>query len=280
MMNVDLLAIGAAGTIGSTVLAEVARLGRSVRVLVRNPDRFAPPPGLHAEITIGDLEQLADLGRLFSGIRDVFWLTRPTPAQLGIEERLIAAALTASVRNVVRISALGAAPDAASAFGRWHHACEQAITGSGLPFTSIQPHFLMQNLLAMRDRILSRGELSLPGDGLRIAITDARDVGIAALTALETAPRGILPVTGPEALSMPEITAAIAAASGQPLRYVPLDPRKLAETMERGGAPAWRSEATRDLYEDFARLDGFVAPRTEGAPSARPLSSFLADFWS
>src|SRR4029078_8500614 len=82
-----------------------------------------------------------------AGAETVFLAGRDSPDYIAHQERAIAAARGAGVRHVVKPSALGARPRSPVELMRDHHAVEERLRGSGMPWTFLRPHLYMQNLL-------------------------------------------------------------------------------------------------------------------------------------
>ncbi len=138
--------------------------------------------------------------------------------------------MAAGVRRLVLLSARGV--DVPGYFGSPllddgpHLRGEQAVRASGLAWTILRPGWFAQNfsegvfLEGVRD-----GELALPvGDG-RAAYIDVDDIAAVAVAALtEDGHDGeIYELSGPRALSVPEVLDEIAKASGRRAAYAPLE---------------------------------------------------------
>ena len=68
-----------------------------------------------------------------------------------IDRRVVAAAVGAGVRHVVKLSTIGA--DSDTAIGRRHREREQCIEQSGMAWRFVRPGFFMSNALQWRDGI-------------------------------------------------------------------------------------------------------------------------------
>ncbi|MEU5028083.1 NAD(P)-dependent oxidoreductase [Streptomyces milbemycinicus] len=99
---------GAAGSVGSRVVAEALSRGHEVTAVVRNPDRLGDPP-IGATARVGDAADVEDVVRLSTGQDLVITATRPAP---GSEDELVTAtkALLAGVASSgVRLLVVGGA---------------------------------------------------------------------------------------------------------------------------------------------------------------------------
>ena len=125
-----ILVIGGTGTVGSALVSELARREVRFRVLLRRPGRTELPPG--AEPVAGDLARPQTLRPALEGVDAVFLLSPPAQDMETLLGNGIDEARRAGVRHVVKLSAIGAAPDAPFVLGRWHHATDAALARSGL----------------------------------------------------------------------------------------------------------------------------------------------------
>src|SRR5690242_11222292 len=115
-----ILITGATGTTGREVLKELSRLGvEGVRALVRDPARAGFIREAGFETIAGDFEKPETLGAALEGVERALLLTPPTPETVMHHRGFIAAASSAGVRHVVKLSAIGAAAAAPEGFGRW-----------------------------------------------------------------------------------------------------------------------------------------------------------------
>ncbi|MFJ7191562.1 NAD(P)H-binding protein [Streptomyces bacillaris] len=210
------LVLGGTGKTGRRVAARLRDLGVEVRAASRSgetrfdwesPDTWAPALKGAAAVYIVPLD------------------TEPSPTPAFVEQ-----AVAAGVRRLVLLSARGV--DVPGYFGSPllddgpHLRGEQAVRASGLAWTILRPGWFAQNfsegvfLEGVRD-----GELALPvGDG-RAAYIDVDDIAAVAVAALtEDGHDGeVYELSGPRALSVPEVLDEIAKASGRRAAYAPLE---------------------------------------------------------
>jgi uncharacterized protein YbjT (DUF2867 family) len=270
-----LLITGATGQVGSAILARREQLAEPLRILVRNPDRL--PSGITGvDVVVGELGDAAVLDRALSGVRAAFLLTKPTPAQPHIDCLFAERARAAGVIRIVKLSAHGAAPDARSAMNRWHAEGEALIATAAPEVTILRPQFFLQNLLRMAPGAIRRSELSLPADDLRIAMIDVEDVASTVVAALaSTSPvAGPIELTGPEAIGLEDVAAALSRMVGKRIAYVPVSPEEMAARAMKAGAPEVIARGLADLYADFR--SGFVTDQVLRLTGRLPTS--LEDF--
>src|SRR5262249_20779088 len=126
-----ILVTGATGNVGGEIVKQLAGLGMSVRALVRNRAKAADMEASNVEIVEGDLSKPRTLVPALEGVAKALISSSPDPLQAALQNGLIEAAKRAGVRHIVKISAMGAAPDAPVSFGRWHAETERYLEQSG-----------------------------------------------------------------------------------------------------------------------------------------------------
>ena len=106
-----ILVTGATGKIGSSIAKHLERLGKELRLLVRDPNKHADFP--EAEKVTGDYGDVESLDRAFTGVSSAFIVSGY--AELGKRAKLhrnaFQAAQRAGVRYLIYLSTLGASPD-------------------------------------------------------------------------------------------------------------------------------------------------------------------------
>lgn len=263
---------GATGSLGGVVARELSARGVPLRLVVRDAGRAPDLPGASvAQASYGDTD---DLERAFEGVTTLLFVSAAEHPQRVAQHRSVAdAAGAAGVERVVYTSFLGASPDAGFTLARDHHATEQALLAAGLTVTALRDGFYQDLLPAFYD---ASGVLRGPAGAGRVSAVARRDVAACVLTALlDDAHAGrTYDLTGPEALTLDEVSAQLSAVTGRPLRFED-------ETLEQayasrahyGAAPfevdAWVSTYTAMAAGELATVSGDVQRLT-----GRPATSF------
>jgi NADH dehydrogenase len=139
------LMIGGTGFIGSAIARRLAAQGHVLTLPTRRRERAKHLTTLPtASVVEADVHDPAVLTRLMRGQDAVISLVgilrgNFMRAHAELPAKIAAAAKAAGVRRIVHISALGAAPDAASAYQRSKAAGEAALRDSGLDVTVLRP---------------------------------------------------------------------------------------------------------------------------------------------
>ncbi|MEU8079509.1 SDR family oxidoreductase [Catellatospora citrea] len=253
-----ILVTGATGTVSSALIdALTADPSQTVRALVRDPAKA--PAGV--EIAVGDLEQPQTLLDAFAGVDTLWLLTAMGPTAPHASSNAVWAARQAGVKHIVRLSAIGAAPDAPTRNGRLHALSDTELQASGIGWTVIRPAFFLQNLLGS----VNGGTLyGATGEG-RLSPIDVRDIAAFGARVLAEPARHagrIYTITGPESLSLRE------AAARMGLDYQSVPGADVVAGMRAAGLPAWTADVTGEYLtayaanwgdlttEDFARVTG------------------------
>jgi uncharacterized protein YbjT (DUF2867 family) len=243
-----ILVTGGTGTIGQATVRALQARGKPFKIGTRDPARAKASGTRAVEL---DYERPDTVARALQGINRVLSLTPVSDQQDLWVRTLLTAAKRAGVRHVVRLSVIGAAPDAPFAFARAHGESEQLIRDSGLAWTFLRPTFFAQNFLnyygVRRD---ADATVHLPHGQGRAAWVDARDVGEVAAAALGA--RGhegrAYDLTGPEALGDAEALAILSEALGRSYTYVDVPDDAARGAMLGSGMPAWQVDGMMELH--------------------------------
>ncbi|MFE1908651.1 NAD(P)H-binding protein [Streptomyces gardneri] len=253
MTNQPILVTGATGKTGGRVVDRLRARGLPVRVASRTGEpRF-------------DWHDRATWDSALDGVRAVYLV--PVDGEL-LTRPFVERAVELGVERVVLLSGRGVDVPGysgeANIAGATHVDGESAVRGSGTAWTILRPAWFAQNFSEglFRDAVLA-GELRLPAGGGAVSFVDADDIAAVAVAALtEDGHAGqTYELSGPRALTLAQAVAAIAAATGRDIRYVPLPPEGFVAELTRAGWTA--AEA-----EDFAEAVG---------PIRRGMDSHLSD---
>ena len=281
-MTHPILVTGATGTVGREVLKQLVAKGAAVRAFVRSVEKGDALKGPNVEIAIGDLDQPDTLDSAMTGIDKVFLLSPGDPRQVELQGNAVRAAQRAGVKYMVKLAALGVAPESPFALARWHAQTEKQIEESGMAYTHLHPHSFMQNFLGMAPMI-AEGNLYAPMKDGRISLVDARDIAaVAAATLTEPGHEGkTYDITGPEALSYADIAEKLSEVIGKKVTYVDISPEVARKNMLDMGFPEWLADDFKVLYEVFsAGYAAEVSPVVAEVANKEPITfgQFAQDY--
>ena len=256
-----ILVTGATGESGSAVIGEFVRRGLPVRALVRDRAKVGADVPSNVEVVEGDLAKSETLGDALAGVEKVLLISTADPGLVQTQSSFIDSAKRTGVRHIVKFSGMGCRPDAEFRFARMHAQVEDHLERSGLAWTHLRPSTFMSDYFREVPSISAEGVLALPMGDARIAPVDTEDIAKVAVSLLHSdgheAKR--YEMTGPEALTVHEVAAAISAAIGKPVRYVDIDPAQKSRTMLGAGVPPYFTDAMAELFSQ----------RREGADESR-----------
>lgn len=280
-----ILVIGATGEVGSEVIRQLVPLRVPVRALLRNPQKASSLVNLGVEPVLGDLERPETLEMALEGVTRALLLSPVHPRQVELQGNFVEAARRADQAHIVKISGLGTALDSPVRSGRWHAQTEKQIEDAGLPFTFLRPLVFMQNLLRSASSIATQGVIVSAARTSRLAMIDVRDVAAVAVTTLTQDGHAgqVYTLTGPEALSYPEIAGKLSRILGKPVTCKEVSPLLFRQQLLEAGLPEWLVEVRMDFNTAF--LEGRASTVTDtvervtGKPP-RTFEQFVRDYAS
>jgi nucleoside-diphosphate-sugar epimerase len=294
---------GATGFIGRHLLRALSAQGYRVRVLLRRP--IAVPEGASSAV-VGDLTRPMNMAAALSDVDAIVHSAGLAHAMSGAPEddyrtlnteatrRLAEAAVKARVRRFVFLSSIRAQVGASSAaiqteaampaptdaYGRSKLAAEAALAETGLDWVALRPVLVygagVKGNMAALVR-LARSPYPLPLASLcqRRSLVSVESLGAAIATVLAApGPLGRpLVVADPDALTLPEMVAALRAGLGRGPGLVPVPAPLLGLACRLVG----REEAFSRLSTGLqARSDGLSALGWEPAMPSRDGLAALA----
>jgi uncharacterized protein YbjT (DUF2867 family) len=274
-MAASIVVTGATGTIGRRVVEGLIAKKAPVIALLRNASKGAPLETIGARIAIGSFDDQASLVKAFTGADTLVLITAANARADEQTMSAIAAAKTANVRKIVRISALKADPNGPTDNTRQHGRTEAALKASGLEYVILRPHLFLQNLLGSLPTILGEGKVYFGvGDG-RMGMVDTRDVSDAAVVAATTDMHdgATLELTGPASIDYHAVASAIGRGLGREVSYVAVPPAAAGEAMRRFGADEWTVGVVRDYCTAYSSGWGdFTTDQVERVTGRAPRS--------
>ncbi|MGA5820687.1 NmrA family NAD(P)-binding protein [Kitasatospora sp. NPDC094028] len=263
----DILVIGAGGSVGRHVVAELARGGHTVRALVRDPDRTIEG----AESVAGDLSDPAGIRAALPGVERVYLMWPGLP---GIDPRPVVEAIAEHAERVVYLSTDVAdlADDEPPTI--FHQEIERLIRNSPLDWTFVRAIDFAGNMLGWADQI-RQGVVRWPYGQARRSLIDERDIAAVAVRALtEDGHAGAkYLITGPESLSHAELAHIIGEEAGIEVRFEDLPPEVAREQLTAAWGNAAFVDSRLRAWESFTHSPERVTDTVERV-LGRPARSF------
>lgn len=145
-----ILLTGATGYVGGRLLPLLARAGRGVRCLARQPQRLAARVPAGVEVVPGDVLDAGSLGPAMEGVRAAFYLVHSMGAAGGFEEQdrlaadhFAAAARRAGVERIIYLGGLGEDGADLSAHLRSRHEVGERLRAHGVPVVEFRASIII-----------------------------------------------------------------------------------------------------------------------------------------
>ena len=284
-MTRKVLLTGASGNVAGSMIPQLVKQGVEVKAYVRDAAKGAKLKALGVEPVLGEFLDAAKLEAAAKGMDAVVSITPPGPTAAEQASVITQASKRAGVGHIIRLSAIGAAPDAPTDNGKLHYKTDAEIMECGIPYTILRPNFFMQNLMGSIATIQSQGSMYWGmGEG-SIGIIDVRDVAdsLAALAGYGGHHGQIYVQTGPDSLSFTEVAETLSQAIGIPVKYVAIPVEAVGEAIRGYGMGDWFAQVMMDYSRAYARGWGdFVNGNVEAITDkpARNLEAFAKEIFA
>ncbi len=258
------LVTGGTGFVGTHLVNRLLQRGHAVAVLARHPEKTRNRYNRPVEAAAGDVLEPSSLTSAVAGRDAVVHLVgiiheagEQTFDRMHRQatENVIEAMQAAGVRRLLHMSAMGAAEDSPSEYGRTKAAGEKAVRASGLDWTVVRPSIIFgpgDGFVSLLAPIVRNNPGFIPviGPGTTrfqpVSIYDVTRVYADALEKPETLGKSY-EVGGPDVLTLNDIYREIAAAVGKPRK-------RLIHF------PLWYGRILASVFESLARRGVFADP--------------------
>src|SRR6187397_2608056 len=228
-------AAGKLGAVGRTVTGLLLDRGLAVRAMVRrDDDRAVALRAAGAEVVVGDLLEPADVYRVVSGCRRVYFGMSVSAGYLEATVTMAAVAREVGVNALVNMSQMTVSQmsirnTTPSRQQRQHWLSEQALAWSGLPVVTIRPTMFLEGffLPLTGPSVRNRGRIELPFGRGKTNPVSAADVAraIAAVLADPGPHLGrIYELTGPRSQDMHGVAREYSDALNRDITYSDIPP--------------------------------------------------------
>ena len=280
-MKTTILITGATGNTGLPLVKQLSAGGVPIRAMLHTPEKKRMVEGSMVEVVVGDFKNRASMEQAMQGIESAYLVSPPSLDQVRDQTAFVDAAKAMGVKHIVKLSALGTAPDSPVGLLRWHAEVEEHIRGSGLQYTFLHPHFFMENLLANAGTVKKEGTIYSPlGDASisPVSVGDIAAVAAAVLTKGEHAGKTYT-LTGPEAVTFAGIAWTLGGVIGKPVRYVQVPFDAALQGMVQAGYPDWLAAELVKLMQTWSEGKGSsVSLQGERLTGLTPVS--IAQFFA
>lgn len=289
----EILVVGGTGFIGTHLCRELHDRGHDVTALSRSPEDETLPDGV--EPIMGDVTAYDSIEGAFAGKDVVVNLVALSPlfrprggngmhysVHEGGTANVVRAAETHGVRRIVQQSALGADPNAETAYLRSKGRAEAIVTESDLEWVVFRPSVIFgegEEFIPYTKRLALPYITPLPGGGERTRFQPIWVGDFVPMLADAIEARGpddvhagnIYEIGGPEILTLAAVATLAHAADGRPVRVVPIPmglagiglksldfvPESVLDALP--GIPRMGSDQYRSLQLDNTTADNDIA---------------------
>src|SRR5712672_2498246 len=285
-------AAGQLGAVGRTVTRLLLDRGLPVRAMVRREDdRAAALRAAGAEVVVGDLLEPADVYRVVSGCRQVYFGMSVSAGYLEATVTMAVVAREVGVDAVVNISQMTVSEmsiqnTTSSGQQRLHWLSEQALAWSGLPVVTIRPTMFLESFLQLAaPSVRNRDRIELPfgrGKTSPVAAADVAQV-VAAVLADPVPHLGLIyELTGPQSQDMDGIAREFSDALNREVTYSDISPEEWEQRLKKQGMPEHLTGhllAMGELHRAgrYDRADGVQRVTGRPAMSVREFVSLHAE---
>lgn len=267
-----ILVTGSTGKVGLPLVAALQAAKAPFKALARSEASAQALEAQGVAVVRGDLADHSSFATALQGV-DRLFLVSATSRFAAVEAAAVDLAQASGVKQVVKLSALGASPDATSPILRAHGQAERHLEASGLEFTILRPTFFQQNWVAFFSHAIRAGQpiYTNAGEG-RMGWVDTRDIAAAAVKVLtEAGHEGLIyDLTGPESLSTGEAAARLASRLGREVPVVPVPDAGAFQAMLGMGMDRWYAYGMTALQQLVRRGGADLATGTVELVTGRP----------
>ncbi|WP_234680216.1 NmrA family NAD(P)-binding protein [Bradyrhizobium monzae] len=270
---------GATGRVGSSLIAKLVSEPVDLVALTRTSGAERLPSGV--SLATVDFDARSTLDDALRGADRLFLAHGTSPRQVANEIALVDAAVAAGVRHIVKLSVLGP-PSRLHPFD-WHMQIEAHLATCDVGFTVLRPSSFVDILARASAPIANDIWGGAAGDGL-VNLINTRDVADSAFAVLlddaHVTSQRAYHLTGPAAVSMPEIADELSGLLGRAVTYQHRSPEEQREKLLASGLNEFVADLMLGLDRIFhesvlAETTSTVHELTGHAP--RPVTDWLSD---
>ena len=227
---------GATGRVGSALLSKLVEDGLDLVALTRSAVSSKFPAAVTTATV--DFQEKATLAHALKGVDRLFLAHGTSDRQVANEIALIDAAVAAGISHIVKLSVLGP-PTRLHPFD-WHMQIEAHLAAQDVGYTVLRPSTFVDILRARAGAPVASGTWGgVAGEG-RVNLIDTRDIAdvarIALLDSAQPRKQRAWHLTGPAAVSMPEIAATLSNLLGHTVTYAHRTEAEHREVLIASGA--------------------------------------------
>jgi len=255
--------MGITGNVGGAVAENLLAAGKTVRGVVRNPEKAKAWAERGVELVRSPYDDALSLAKAFAGAEGIFAMIPPdfAPAPGLPDQKRTIAAIRAALEQArpskaVFLSSIGSEQPHGLGLITSTHLLEQETRTLGLPVAYLRAGSFMENWRGALDQIRSTGEMPFFYAPLerKFPLVATQDIGLVAANVLQESWTGerLIEVDGPEGgTDLHETAAAFGEALGRPVKAVLLPETAWQGVLEVMGMPADRTGLYIEMVKSF-----------------------------
>ena len=242
---------GVTGNLGGMVSRLCKKNGIEVRNLARNVEK-AEKLGF-SNVFKSSYDKSEDTVKSLEGIEVLFMVSgSENPNRVQQHKDFIDAAKVAGVSHIIYLSFYNASKNSIFTLGRDHYATEEYIKEKGFKYTFLRDNFYVDFFV---DMCREYGEIKGPAGNGKVSAVVRSDVSEVAAKILENPEKWenhTLNMTGPEELTMEEITKLVSKYLGKEIKYIPETVDEAYESRKIWKAEQWEYDSWVSTYTAIA----------------------------
>lgn len=242
---------GVTGNLGGMVSRLCKENGIKVRNLPRNKEK-AEKMGF-SDVFKSSYDKSEDTIKSLEGIDVLFMVSgSENPDRVQQHKDFIDSAKTAGVSHIVYLSFYNASKNSIFTLGRDHYATEEYIKENGFKYIFLRDNFYADFFV---DMCREYGEIKGPAENGKVSAVVRSDVSEVAAKILENPEKWenqTLNMTGPEELTMEEITKLASKYLGKEIKYIPETVEDAYESRKIWKAEQWEYDSWVSTYTAIA----------------------------
>ena len=267
--------MAASGEVGKGTVAELLAKGIEPGSIVAVARK--PAPDSNVIYRTADYRDEASMAAAFRGVRTLILIpTKTPPAPRCLEHaNALSAAKAAGVERIVFLSIQSAMPESRFYVAPFILFAECAVRQSGLRWTMARMSLYIDPIAEWAPELARTGRLPYPVRDARVAYVSRQDVSrsLAALAMNDNLSGEIPELTGPAALSMPELAQAVSKATGGSVRFQEISEEEYREICRKDKLPDEMTDILASMYRaaearEFSRATSDILILTGKAPES------------
>ena len=233
---------GATGNTGTEVVKQLSTVKDvKVRAAVHTLEKVRVLPK-EVEVVQMDYAKPETVLLAFTGATKLYLLPPSRPDKVKDTQVMVEAAKKAGIQYIVLISAISIDREPILQVDPQFAELEAIVVDSGITYTILRPSWFNQSFITpLFGPQIKQGMLRLPiGDG-RAGWVDCRDIAAVAVKALTEMghENKVYNLTGPEALSLSEVTDILSKVSGREIKFINISEESYAQMLSDSGVREW-----------------------------------------